>query len=99
MPVNHSAAPAYDTDHLDGIYRSVEALIDSIDEGDSDLAVALQHEDECSLCFSQALPHVIELLPRCGTTALAVDMAQHHHVTCLDVGLLPATAMEDLIAL
>ncbi len=86
-------------DHLDGIYRSVEALIESIDERDSDLAVALRHEDQCPHCFRQALLHVIELLPRCGTTAVAVDMAQQHHMTCLEVGLLPATAMEDLIAL
>ena len=99
MTINDLASPAHDTDHLDGIYRSVETLIESLDEGDSDLAVALQHEDECPHCFSQALPHVIQLLPQYGTTAVAVDMAQHHHVTCLDVGLLPATAMDDLIAL
>ena len=99
MTIHHQSAPAHDIDHLDGIYRSVEALIESLHEGGSDLAVALQHEEECPLCFSHALFHVIELLPRGGTTAVAVDMAQQHHVPCLQVGLLPATAMEDLIAL
>ncbi len=99
MTANRSASPAHNIDHLDGIYRSVEALIESLDEGDSDLAVALQHEYECPHFFSHALLHVIGLLPRRGTTAVAVDMAQHHHMTCLDVGLLPATATEDLVAL
>lgn len=99
MTIHHQSAPAYDIDHLDGIYQSVEALIESMDERDSDLAVALRHEDQCPHYFRQALLHVIELLPRCGTTAVAVDMAQQHHMTCLQVGLLPATAMEDLIAL
>ena len=99
MTVNHSASPAHDIDQPDGIYRSVEALIESVDERDSDLAVALQHEEECPHCVSQAPLHVIELLPHCGTTVVAVDMAQQNHMTCLEVGLLHATATEDLIAL
>ncbi len=99
MTIHHLASPAHDIDHLDDIYRSVEALIESLEEGDSNLAVALQHEDECPHCFRHALLHVIELSPHCGTTAVAADMAQQNHMTCLEVGLLPATAMEDLIAL
>ncbi len=99
MTIHHLASPAHDTDHLDGIYRSVEALIESIDDRDSDLAVALQYEDQCPHCFRQAILHVTELLPHCGTTAVAVDMAQQHHMTCLQEGLLPATAMHNPIAL
>lgn len=86
MTIHHLASPAHDIDHLDDIYRSVEALIESIDQGGSDLAVALQHEDVCSHCFRQALLHVVELLPHCGTTADAVDMAQQNHLKCLGEG-------------
>ena len=99
MTINDLVSPAHGIDHLDDIYRSVEALIESIDERDSDLAVALQYEDQCPLCFRQALLHVVELLSHCGTTAVAVDMAQQHRMTCLQEGLLPATAMDNLIAL
>ncbi len=99
MTIHHLAAPAHDIDHLDGIYRSVEALIESLDQRGSDLAVALKHEDECPHCFRRALLHTIELLPHCGTIAVAVDMAQQNHKTCLEEGLLPATAMDNPIAL
>lgn len=99
MTVNRSASPAHDIDHLDGIYRSVEALIDSLDDGDSDLAVALPHEDECPPCFSHALFPRARTLAALQTTAVAVDMAKQHPMTCLEVALLPATAMEDLITL
>ncbi len=99
MTIHHLASPAHDIDHLDGIYRSVEALIKSIDDGDNNMAAALQHEDECPHCFRQALLHVIELLPHCGATAVAADMAQQHHMRCLEEGLLPATAMDNRTAL
>jgi hypothetical protein len=99
MTIHHLASPAHDIDHLDSIYRSVEALIESIDERDSDLAVALQHEDECSHCFRHALLHVVELLPHCATTAVAVDMAQQNHMTYLEEGMVPATAMRNLTGL
>jgi hypothetical protein len=95
MTIDHLATPAHVIDYLDGIYRSVEALIDSIEEGDSTIAVALHDEDQCAHCFRQAVLHVIELLPHCEDTAAAVDMAHENHLRCLEEGLLPGNRHPD----
>ncbi len=92
MTINHLATPAHVIDYLDGTYQSVEALIESIEEGNSTISVALQNEHQCPDCFMQALLHVIELMPHCEDTAVAVDMAHQNHLRCLEEGLLPATA-------
>ncbi len=95
--ITHQSSPAHNTDHLDGIYRSVVALIDSIEERDSNTAVALHDEDECPDCFRQAILHVIELLPHCGTTAHTADLARQWHMECLQGGRSSRSATTDLV--
>ncbi len=83
MAITHPASPSHDTDHIDDIYRSVEALIESIDAEESNIAVALHDQYQCGDCFRQAILHVIELLPHCSTVAHASNLAQEYHMECL----------------
>ncbi len=86
MTIIHPASPSHDKGHIDDIYRSVEDLIESIYEDDSLPAVALHDQYQCGDCFRQAILHVIELLPHCGTVAGASNAAQEYHMECLLAG-------------
>ena len=83
MIIIHPASPAHDEGLIDDIYRSVEDLLESIDEDHSLPAVALHDQYQCGDCFRQAILHVIELLPHCGTVADASNLAQEYHMECL----------------
>ncbi len=86
MAITHPASTPHDKGHIDDIYRSVEDLLESIYEEDSLAAVALHDQYQCGDCFRQAILHVIELLPHCGTVAVASNEAQEYHMECLLAG-------------
>ncbi len=98
MIITHQFSPSHDADHVDAIYRSVEDLLESIEEDHSLVAVALHKQYQCGDCFRQAVLHVIELLPHCSTVADASSLAQEYHMECVLAGRFDYDADSNTVA-
>lgn len=90
MNLTHTT-PDHPFEDLHDIYLKAAAVLAAFETEDSTIPVAVEQSETCRICFADAILHLVELRPHCGTIEDTIAESLNCHAYDVEHGGVPST--------